>query len=151
MCSLTVSLQSNIIPKYFNLLTCGIILFKYTATSFCSFRFLLVINIPFDFSSLNLILLSFAQVDILSISMLVLFSATPTDSAFIIIKISSANATTFMCLEYCNFRRLNWMFHNPGLQHDPCGQLFIMLFSLLRLFIAILCGVFTKLHGSSHN
>jgi len=74
MCSLNVSLQSNIIPKYFNLLTCGIILlFNYTATSFCSFRFLLVSISTFDLSSLNLILLSFAQVDILSNSTLAMF------------------------------------------------------------------------------
>ena len=103
MCSLNVSLQSNIIPKYFNLLTCGIVLFfKYAATCFSSFRFLLVINITFDFSSLNLFLLSFAQVYILSISTLAMFSASPTDQSFITIKISSANATTFVCLVYCN-------------------------------------------------
>jgi len=35
---------------------------------------------------LNLILLSIAQIDILSLSMLAMFSASPTDSVFIIIK-----------------------------------------------------------------
>jgi len=33
------------------------------------------------------------------------FSASPTVSAFIIIKISSANATTFVYLLYCHFKR----------------------------------------------
>ena len=63
---------------------------------FCSLRFLLVISITFDFSSLNLVLSFSAQVAILSISTLAIFSASRILSARVINIKSSANATALV-------------------------------------------------------
>jgi hypothetical protein len=56
------------------------------------FSLLLVTSMTFDFCSLKVILFSFAQLDILPISMLAEFSASCTFSALTAISRSSANA-----------------------------------------------------------
>jgi len=111
------------------------LLFKYTATFVCSFLFRLVSNITFDLSSLNFILLSHAQLAILDISILALFSTSPIDSARIITSKSSANTMTRVCFLYWRLSTVSyWMFHSPGPQDAPYGQPRVMAFSTLELF-----------------
>ena len=106
MCSLNVSLLTNIMSRYFRLCTSSRgLLFWYISSSFRSFRFRLVIGITFGFCSLNLILFSFAHAEILLNSTLAMFSASLIDSAFIMITKSSVNATVFECLVYLKLRR----------------------------------------------
>jgi len=75
-----------------------------------------------DFCSLNVILFSFAQLDIFLISMLAWFSASRTVSALMAISKSSAKAIAFVRLPYSRLSsELYWIFQNAGRQQEPWG------------------------------
>ena len=93
ICSLKFILLSMAIPRYLMLLTCSRgLMFRYIFIAVLSLLFLLVTSMIFYFCSLKLILFSFAQFNILLISMLAKFSASWTFSALTAISRSSANA-----------------------------------------------------------
>ena len=99
----------------------------------------------FDFCSLKLILLLWAQFDILLISMLVIFSASRIPSAFTAINRSSAKAIALVCFLNSKLRReLYWIFQNPGLQQDPYGQPLLTSLSTCTVFVLITAVFFTE-------
>ena len=79
--------------------------------SLFSFRFLLDINITFDFSSLKLILLFFDHSVILLISIFDIFSAALMESLLMANIKLSANATALdLSMNWRFSRELYWMF-----------------------------------------
>jgi len=106
MCSLNVSLESIIIPRYFKLVTCvrGR-KFSYNSKSFRSLPFLLDSNIVFDFFSLKRILLAVAHVEIFVSSELEMFSASITVLPLVARIKSSANAIVLVRCVKLRFKR----------------------------------------------
>jgi hypothetical protein len=89
-----------------------------------------------DFCSLNVILFSFAQLDIFLISMLAWFSALRSVSALTAISKSSAMAIAFVRLPYSRLSsQLYWIFQNAGPQQELCGKPLLTSFSICMLFV----------------
>ena len=110
---------------YLKVLSCSrSLLFRYMDTSLFSLVFPLEIIMILDFCSLNVILFSFAQLDIFLISNLAWFSASRTVSALTAISKSSGRAIAFVRLPHSRLSsELYWIFQNAGPQQEPWDSL----------------------------